>query len=71
MLRIGDPVMMIDRYAARCPGGARSWFHGMRGKVSSLKPYLMVHLEHERLPMVFDERDIIPVEESAQAMTNE
>lgn len=65
-LRIGDPVRMVDRYGERrkctCPAYEPSWFDGMRGKVTKTTP-LMVHLEGERLPMRFDERDIVRADE--------
>ncbi len=69
MIYIGDPVVLVDRYAARarchCPKIEPSWFNGMRGVVTRVKPTVMVHLEGERLPMVFDERDLVPVAESS------
>jgi hypothetical protein len=65
-IRIGDRVVMRDRYAQRrkctCRTPDPSWFDGMRGTVTRLKPSLMVHLENERLPMVFDERDFVLVD---------
>ncbi len=65
-LRIGDPVRMVDRYAMRrpctCKAPEPSWFDGMRGKVTQVAP-LMVLLDDERLPMRFDERDIVREDE--------
>jgi hypothetical protein len=62
MLHVGDTVRMVDRYAQRrpctCKAPEPSWFDGMRGKVTKVDP-LMVHLDGERLPMRFDERDIV------------
>jgi hypothetical protein len=63
----GDPVVMVDRYAARaaCTCKAKheaSSFNGMRGRVTQVMPFVMVHLDGERLPMRFDERDFERVE---------
>ena len=63
MIRVGDRVTIVDRYRTRptCPCGLRtlepSSFDGLRGVVTKADP-LMVHLDGERLPMRFDERDI-------------
>lgn len=65
-MKVGDAVMMVDRYANRVAGGERSWFHGMRGKVTAMRPRLMVLLDGERLPMVFDERDIVEIDLASQ-----
>ena len=67
----GDEVVMRDRYAARAPCTCRarhtvSSFDGMRGRVTQTKPYVMVHLDGERLPMRFDERDFDRVGEPSQ-----
>ncbi len=63
-MRIGDRVRMVDRYAQRrqctCSPPEPSWFDGMRGVVTRLQPTAMVHLQDERLPMVFDLRDFVP-----------
>lgn len=65
-MRVGDRVRMVDRYAARqlcqCRKIEPSWFDGMTGRITSLTP-MMVHLDNERLPMRFDERDLDLVEE--------
>lgn len=60
-LYVHDRVVMVDRYAARavctCPKVQPSWFDGMTGKVTQVTPYVMVHIDGERLPLRFDERD--------------
>ncbi len=66
-LRIGDPVRMVDRYASRrpctCKAPEPSWLDGMRGKITQLAPTLMVLLDGERLPLRFDERDLVREDE--------
>ncbi len=76
-MRVGDRVMMVDRYRSRpsCLCGKifePSWFDGMRGVITAVKARngVMVHLQDERLPMVFDERDFVLVDDaSSQCMT--
>ncbi len=66
-MRVRDRVVMVDRYAERrrcsCKAPEPSWFDGLRGVVTRLTPTVMVHLDGERLPMVFDERDLVVLEE--------
>lgn len=61
----GDRVVMVDRYASRractCKPSSPSSFDGMHGRIVSVSP-LMVHLDGERLPMRFDERDFVRLE---------
>jgi hypothetical protein len=72
-MRIGDRVFMVDRYAKRlrcsCKPSEPSQFDGMRGVVTRLHPSVMVHLDGERLPMVFDERDFVLDEPSTVNLT--
>ncbi len=72
-MRVGDRVVMVDRYAERrrcsCKTPDPSWFDGMRGVVTRLTPTVMVHLHDERLPMVFDERDLVVVHDDEVSMT--
>jgi hypothetical protein len=62
-VKVGDRVLLVDTYASRvrrlCGPVEASWFNGLRGVVTRVEPTVMVHLEGERLPMVFDERDIV------------
>ena len=74
-MKPGTRVQMVDRYAQRractCKTPEPSWFDGMRGVVTSVRRDggIMVHLHNERLPMVFDVRDLVSVEDSEQHMT--
>ncbi len=69
---MGDPVRMVDRYAARrpctCKAPEPSSFDGMTGVVTQSEP-LMVLLDGERLPMRFDERDMVPNEPNTTSLT--
>lgn len=68
--RVGDPVMMVDKYAERMPcvcrnrDAAISSFNGMRGEVKAVEP-LMVLFRGDNLPMRFDERDFVLDEPSS------
>ncbi len=72
MVYVGDRVIMVDRYAERakctCKKLEPSWFDGMRGVITQVEP-TMVHLDGERLPMRFDERDLVCEEPSQVSMT--
>lgn len=68
-MKVGDRVEMVDRYRSRVCGDP-SWFDGMRGVITQLRPRVMVHLDNERLPMIFDVRDLVVLSgESGVAMT--
>lgn len=57
---------MVDRYASRTDGGARSWFDGMTGEITRIAPTFMVLLDGERLSMVFDRLDFVPLAPTSQ-----
>lgn len=68
-IRIHDRVIMVDRYAARAQCTCKhktfepSWFNGLKGVVTRVSPTPMVLLVGERLPMVFDERDLVVLDD--------
>jgi hypothetical protein len=57
--RVGERVIVFPGWGS---------FDGKRGVVTQLAPYVMVHLDDERLPMRFDDHVLIPEEESASSI---
>jgi hypothetical protein len=58
-LDVEDRVRVVDTYSRRFPGADRSWFDGMSGRVVALDPPVLVHLDGEPWPMLFDCRDLV------------
>lgn len=65
-MRVGDRVEMVDRYRTTLHKFEPSWFDRLKGRVTQTAPYVMVHIDGERLPLRFDERDLVVIDGPSQ-----